>query len=200
MRSLVIQAGGQSSRMGQDKALMSFLGQPLIVRLLERLAPFADEILVTTNSPDAYRFLGLPLFPDLRPGRGALGGLYTALSSAKNPFAAVVACDMPFASKTLFEHAFSLLVQEEADVIIPDSGDGMLEPLHAVYRRETCLPAIQSALDADLWKLIAWFPQVKVRTLTPAETAAHNPDGLAFWNLNTPEEFTQAEEIARKKS
>lgn len=186
--------------MGQDKALMPFLGQPLIVRVLERLAPLADEIIVTTNRPDDYRFLGIPLFPDLQPGRGPLGGLYTALSSAKNPFVAVVACDMPFASKTLFEHAYRLLVQEDADVVIPDSGDGMLEPLHAVYRRETCLPAIQSALDADLWKLIAWFPQVKVRTLTRAETAAHNPDGLAFWNLNTPEEFAQAEEIARRTS
>ncbi|MEW5831134.1 MAG: molybdenum cofactor guanylyltransferase [Chloroflexota bacterium] len=196
MRSLVIQAGGQSSRMGRDKALMPFLGQPLIVRVMERLSPLADEILVTTNRPGDYRFLGLPLFPDLRPGRGALGGLYTALSSAKNPLVAVVACDMPFASKTLFEHAFSLIVQEEADVVIPDSGGGMLEPLHAVYRRETCLPAIQSALEADLWKLIAWFPQVRVRSLAPEETAVHDPEGLAFWNLNTPEEFAEAERRA----
>ncbi len=182
--------------MGRDKALMPFLGQPLIVRVKERLAPLADEILVTTNRPGDYRFLGLPLFPDLRPGRGPLGGLFTALSSAKNPLVAVVACDMPFASQTLFEHAFSLIVQEEADVVIPDSGGGRLEPLHAVYRRETCLPAIQSALDADLWKLIAWFPQVRVRTLAPEETAVHDPDGLAFWNLNTPEEFAEAERRA----
>ena len=182
--------------MGQDKALMPFLGQPLIVRVIERLAPLADEILVTTNRPDDYLFLGLPLFPDLRPGRGPLGGLYTALSSAKNPFVAVAACDMPFASRTLFERAFSLIVQEETDVVIPDSGGGMLEPLHAVYRRETCLPAIQSALDADLWKLIAWFPQVRVRSLSPKETAVHDPEGLAFWNLNTPEEFAQAEKRA----
>ena len=71
------------------------------------------------------------------------------------------------------------------------------EPLHAVYRRETCLPAIEAAIDADQWKVIAWFPQVKVRVLTPDEIKRYDPSGLAFWNVNTPEEFSKAETIAR---
>ena len=74
MLSVVIQAGGQSSRMGQDKALKLFLGRPLIQRVIERLQPIADELLVTTNHPEDYAFLNLPLFTDLKPGRGALGG------------------------------------------------------------------------------------------------------------------------------
>jgi len=196
MLSIVIQAGGESRRMGQDKALMPFLGRPLIQRVVDRLAPIADEILVTTNSPDDYRFLNLTLFRDLKPGRGALGGLYTALSSANNEAVAVVACDMPFASPTLIEAAHRLLVEEDADVVIPDSGDGNLEPMHAVYRRETCLPAIESAIDADKWRLISWFPEVKVRILQPDEVKNYDPSGLAFWNLNTPEEFAEAEKKA----
>ena len=112
MLSIVIQAGGQSQRMGQDKALMPFLGRPLIQRVIERLTPIADEVLVTTNNPEDYRFLGLPLFPDLKPARGALGGLYTALSSAACEAVAVVACDMPFASGALIEAASRLLVEE----------------------------------------------------------------------------------------
>jgi molybdopterin-guanine dinucleotide biosynthesis protein A len=195
MLSISIQAGGQSQRMGQDKALMPFLGHPLIQRVVDRLTPIADELLVTTNNPDDYRFLGLPLFQDLKPGRGALGGLYTALSSATCEAVAVVACDMPFASASLIEAASRLLVQEDADVVIPDSGDG-LEPLHAVYRRETCIPAIESAIDADKWRLISWFPQVKVRILLPDEFKTFDPSGLAFWNLNTPEEFAEAEKRA----
>jgi molybdopterin-guanine dinucleotide biosynthesis protein A len=195
MLSIVIQAGGESRRMGQDKALIPFLGRPLIQRVIERLTPIADEILVTTNRPDDYRFLDLPLFPDLKPGRGALGGLYTALSSATCEAVAVVACDMPFASASLLEAASKLLVQEGADVVIPDSGDG-LEPLHAVYRRETCTPAIESAIEADKWRLISWFPQVKVRVLQPDEIKTYDPSGLAFWNLNTPEEFAEAERRA----
>ena len=196
MLSLVIQAGGQSARMGEDKALKLFLGRPLIQRVIDRLAPIADEILVTTNCPDDYAFLGLRLIPDLVAGRGALGGLYTALASAAFPLVAVVACDMPFASASLLEAATRLLVEEEADVVIPKTEDGY-EPFHAVYRRAACVPAIQSAIQADRWKVIAWFPQVKVRELTMGEMTRLDPSGLAFWNVNTPEEFAEAERLAK---
>ena len=196
MLSLVIQAGGQSARMGEDKALKLFLGRPLIQRVIDRLAPIADEILVTTNCPDDYAFLGLRLIPDLVAGRGALGGLYTALASAAFPLVAVVACDMPFASASLLEAATRLLVEEEADVVIPKTEDGY-EPFHAVYRRAACVPAIQSAIQADRWKVIAWFPSVKVRELTMGEMTRLDPSGLAFWNVNTPEEFAEAERLAK---
>jgi molybdopterin-guanine dinucleotide biosynthesis protein A len=162
MLTVVIQAGGQSSRMGEDKALKPFLGRPLIERVIERMSPIADEMIVTTNRPADYAFLNLRLVPDLKPGRGALGGLYTAVASASHPLVAVVACDMPFASQNFFESANSLMVEEEADVVIAKMDEGY-EPFHALYRRETCLPAIEAAIDADQWKVIAWFPQVKVR-------------------------------------
>ena len=198
MLTVCIQAGGASSRMGEDKALKPFLGHPLIQRLVERLSPIADEVIVTTNHPDDYRFLGLRLTPDLKPGRGALGGLYTALASASQAFVAVVACDMPFASPALIEAASRLLVQEEADVVIAKSDEGY-EPFHAVYHRETCLSAIEAAIAADRWKVIAWFPQVKVRVLTSEELKRLDPDGVAFWNVNTPEEFARAEQLAQPK-
>jgi len=196
MLTVVVQAGGQSSRMGEDKALKSFLGRPLIQRVIENLAPIADEMIVTTNRPAEYGFLNQRLVPDLRPGRGALGGLYTAISSATSPFVAVVACDMPFTSKNFFESAYSLMVKEEADVVIAKTDEGY-EPLHALYRRETCLPAIEASIDADQWKVIAWFPQVKVRTLSPDEAKEFDPSGLCFWNVNTPEDFAKAEELAK---
>jgi molybdopterin-guanine dinucleotide biosynthesis protein A len=198
MLTLAIQSGGQSSRMGRDKGLVEFLGKPLVAQVMERLASIADEIIVTTNSPQDYRFLGVPLFPDLKPGRGALGGLHTALASASHPLVAVVACDMPFASAALLAHGRDLLLSEGEDVAISESGEGWYEPLHAVYRRDTCLPAVARAIDSDQWKLISWFPQVKVRRITPAETVRIDPVGLAFWNLNTPEELLQAEQRARE--
>jgi len=195
MLTVCIQAGGASSRMGEDKALKPFLGRPLIQRVLDRLSPIADELIVTTNHPDDYSFLGLRLVSDLKPGRAALGGLYTAIASATHPIVAVVACDMPFASARLIETMSRLLVQNEADVVIAKTENGY-EPLHAVYRRETCLPAIESAINADLWKVIAWFPQVKVHVLTPEDVERYEPSGLAFWNVNTPEEFAEAEKLA----
>jgi molybdopterin-guanine dinucleotide biosynthesis protein A len=198
MLTVCIQAGGASSRMGEDKALKPFLGRPLIQRVIDRLSPIADELIVTTNRPDDYQFLGLRLCPDLKPGRGALGGLYTAIASATQPFVAVVACDMPFASPSLLEAAGRIMVQEETDVVIAKTEEGY-EPIHAVYRRAACLPAIEAAIDADQWRVIAWFPQVKVRVLRSDELKQFDPDGLAFWNVNTPEEFIQAEQLAQTK-
>ncbi len=183
--------------MGEDKALKPFLGRPLIQRVVERLAPIASEMIVTTNQPAEYGFLNLRLAADLKLGRGALGGLYTAIASATYPFVAVAACDMPFASKNFFESASRLMVKEEADVVIAKTEEGY-EPMHALYRRETCLPAIEAAIEADQWKVIAWFPQVKVRILMPDELKVFDPPGLCFWNLNTPEEFIQAEEKAKQ--
>ena len=197
MLTIVIQSGGESRRMGQDKALLPFLGQPLIQRIVQRLLAVADELIVTTNQPGAYHFLGLPLFSDTYPARGALGGLQTALASARQPLVAVVACDMPFASPDLFTFQARVLQDETVDIVIPLTPAGY-EPLHAVYRRETCLPAVEWALEHDQWKLISWFSKVKVRALSAEECRLHDPQGLAFANVNTPQELAEAESTARR--
>jgi molybdopterin-guanine dinucleotide biosynthesis protein A len=196
MLTIAIQAGGQSIRMGQDKALMPFLGRPLVTRIVERLEELADELLVTTNQPEDYAFLGLPLFSDLLPGTGALGGLYTALSAARHPLVGVIACDMPFILPDLLRAQCDLLVYEGRDVVVPRTPEG-LEPLHSIYRRETCLPAVQKALDAGERKMIAWFTAVNVRVMEPPEVAAIDPGFRSFININRPEEFREAEELAR---
>ncbi len=185
--------------MGEDKALKLFLGRPLIQRVIERLQPIADELLVTTNHPEDYAFLNQPLFTDLKAGRGALGGLYTALFSAKHTNVAVAACDMPFANAELFTVASEIMVNEKADVVIAKTEAGY-EPLHAVYRRETCLPVIEAALDSGQWRVTGWLPQVKTRLLTPNEIKRYDPSGLAFLNINTPEEFARAEQRASGQS
>jgi len=197
MLSLVIQAGGESRRMGTDKALLPFLGKPLILRPLSRLAGLANEVLVTSNHPESYRFLGLTPIPDVFPGLGALGGLFTALSVARYPYVAVVACDMPFASQEIFAFALVLLHETGADAVIPRSKGGT-EPFHAVYRRETCLPFVHSALEASKRRVDAWFSQANIRYLEAEEMLPYDPDQLAFLNINTPEELQQAERIARQ--
>lgn len=196
MRSLVIQAGGQSRRMGQDKALLPFLGQPLIQRGIARLRYLADEVLVTTNHPENYAFLGLPLYPDIIPDRGALSGLYTALHAAKHETVMVVACDMPFASPELLKAQADWL-EQGYDAVIP-RGEGGTEPFHAVYRRSTCLELAFKALQAEKWRVDAWFPQAHIRFLEGAEIQSLDPTGMSFWNVNTPAEFQHAEEIARQ--
>jgi molybdopterin-guanine dinucleotide biosynthesis protein A len=192
MLTVAIQAGGDSKRMGQDKGLVAFQGQPLILRVLNRVAGIADELLVTSNQPEQYRFLGLTPIPDRQPGRGALGGLYTALDAAHHLAVAVVACDMPFVNPLLLVIQLQLLNDTGADLIIPRTPDG-LEPFHAVYRRETCLPHVQAALQTGQRRVDAWFEQVRVHELTPEFIQPYDPLGLAFLNINTPEELKRAE-------
>ncbi len=199
MLTLAIQAGGESRRMGADKALLPFLGQPLVLRLLSRLAWIADEVLVTSNQPENYRFLGLSPIPDLLPGLGALGGLYTALSAAINPYCAVVACDMPFASPEIFLYALAQLRETRADAVIPRPETGT-EPFHAVYRCETCLPYIQEAIEAGKRRADAWFAQVNIHYLDGEDILPYDPEGRAFFNINTPEELKEAEGLARNES
>ena len=197
MLTLVIQAGGESLRMGQDKALLPFLGQPLIQRVVARLAGLADETFVTTNHPQSYGFLDLPLVADLLPGCGALGGLYTALVTANHPTVAVVACDMPFVHRGLLAAQVEMLLNTPADLVIPGSLKG-LEPFHAVYRRDACLPHVQAALDAGERRVDSWFNLVRMRSLKQEEIQLYDPRMLSFCNINTPEELQLAEQWAKE--
>lgn len=194
--TVVVQAGGQSQRMGENKALLPFLGVPLIKRVVERVQPIAAELIVTTNQPVEFEFLQLPLVPDQYPGSGALVGLHTALTAASQPYVAVVACDMPFVNPGLLAYQLEILIAEQVDLVIPLTVQGY-EPFHTVYRRETCQPAVTKALDGGLKRMISWYPQVKVRELGLAELQQYDPDGRAFLNVNTPEEFREAEKIAQ---
>lgn len=194
--TLVIEAGGESHRMGQDKALMSFLGRPLIQRILDRAGPIADEIIVVANQPERYAFLSCRIVSDVRSGRGALGGLHTALTVARHPLVAVIACDMPFVSAPVLAFLRDVLIREQADAAVPETEAG-LEPFHAVYRRSACLSAVEAALDAGQWRAGGWLDAVRVRRVGPQEIAPHDPRGAAFRNVNTPEAFAQAEADAR---
>lgn len=192
MLTIAIQAGGESHRMGRNKALLPLAGRSLIEHVLVRLEGLGDEIFITTNLPQDYSFLGLRLVSDLVPGIGTLAGLHTSLATARGDSVLVVACDMPFISRPLLEHLVGLASQ--ADVVIPHHGD-KYEPLHAVYNRHNCLPALENALAAGAKRLTGFFPQVKVLPVEESEFSRLDPQGLSFFNINTPEDLAQAEKI-----
>lgn len=196
--AIAIQAGGQSSRMGQDKALMPFLGRPLIARVIERLYGLAGEVLITTNCPEAYAYFGLPVVSDLLPGVGPLGGLYTALSAARAPVVAVVGCDMPFIVPALITAERDFLQNNPVDAVVPRSPNG-IEPLLAVYRRGACLTAVRTALDAGERKMTSWYPSVRVHEMAEETVALFDPQFLSFVNVNTAEDFKLAESLAQKQ-
>ena len=192
MLTIAIQAGGGSQRIGSDKALLPLAGKPLIEHLLMRLDDLGDEILVTTNRPQDYTFLGVRMISDPVPGLGSLHGLHTALDSARGRSVLVLACDMPFVSRPLLEHLVSLA--SRADVVVPRH-EGHFEPLHALYDKQGCLPAIEAALAAGEKRLISFYPHVRLLPVEGNDLSRLDPRGLSFFNINTLEDLTEAERI-----
>jgi len=195
MLTVAVQAGGRSSRMGKDKALLQLDGIPLIERLLQRVSGLGEEILITTNRPQDYQYLGLRMASDPEPGAGALHGLRTALKAARGQTVLVLACDMPFVSRPLLEHLLQLA--ETADLVVPRRG-GEYEPLHAVYSKG-CLPALEAALQQGERRMISFFPSLNLRTVEQEEIDRLDPEGLSFFNVNTPEDLRKAERILAQK-
>jgi molybdenum cofactor guanylyltransferase len=191
MLTVAIQAGGQSRRMGRDKGLVLLDGRPLVRHLLDRVADLGDEILVTTNRPQDYAFLGVQLASDDSPGAGALSGLRTALRAAHGEKVLVLACDMPFVDRPLLTHLIELAPQ--ADVVIPRHA-GEYEPMHAIYDRG-CLPEIEASLEAGDMRMISFFPRVRVLAVEDDELDRYDPERRSFFNVNTPEELAQAERM-----
>lgn len=199
--SLVIQAGGESRRMGRSKATVPFCGRPLICRLIERLSPVADELIITTNEPENLAFLHaeypqlhIQLVCDAVNERGALPGLYTALRAARNPFVAVVACDMVLASPSLVVAEALEMTRTGADAVVPVNKHGF-EPFHAIYRRMGCLPAVREALNEGEKRAQVFFSQVNVCEFPQRKVLAAEPMGGCFMNANTPEELAALERI-----
>ncbi len=173
---------------GEPKALMELGGRRIIERVVAALAGVVDDLLVVTNTPGLYAFLGLPMVPDVFPDHGSLGGIYSGLRAAPGEAAFTVACDMPF----LRPEVARLVVEraDRADVVIPRVGD-QLETMHASYRK-TCLGPMEDALRAGRLKIVGWFPQVRVLEIDEAEVARYADPALVFMNVNTPDELARA--------
>ncbi|NTU90205.1 MAG: NTP transferase domain-containing protein, partial [Actinobacteria bacterium] len=133
---------------------------------------------------------------DLFDRRGALTGLYTALSVATKPFVAVVACDMIFASARVLEAELEYLKETGCDAAVPSLTHGY-EPFHAVYRRETCLEYVKAALDRGECRATSWFKDAKLFLLDSEAVLAADPRGGCFVNVNTPEELAEMERRLR---
>lgn len=183
--SAVILAGGRSSRMGSNKALLPYRGGRFIETIHRLLTGMFDEVLLVTNTPEQYGFLPCRMVPDLYEGRGVLAGIHSGLYHSSSSAVFAVACDMPYLSELLIRH----LAQQanSRGVVIPESPGG-LEPLHAVYGKG-CLPAMEAALDAGEQRIVSFFGQVPVQRITAAEMAYADPNLDSFRNINTPDEY-----------
>ncbi len=188
--TVAIQAGGKSSRMGTDKSFVPFRGRPMIATVIDAVAGLGDELILITNKPDEYAHLGLPMFGDLYPETGPLGGIYTAIHAAAHPHVLTVACDMPWLNRPLLAYMASL--RETADVVVP-RWEKYPEPLHAVYSK-ACLEPIKEKLDAQMYKITVFYGRVSLRFVSREEIEQFDPEGKSFVNVNTPEELAERED------
>ena len=199
----IILAGGQSRRMGMDKAFIEFQGQTLIERVIGALRLACDDVLIVANDRETYGSMGVDVVSDSVPDFGPLAGLHAGLSAMRSDLGVVVAVDMPFLNPNLLRALIDAAV--DWDAVIPAlsvevSADAVqrqrakdldIHPLHAIYRR-TCLPAIQHAIDRGDRRLNAFFNDVKVRYARAEEMRAHDPDLRSLINVNDPDELSQA--------
>lgn len=205
--SVAILAGGQSRRMGQNKALLSVGGRPVIERVLERVVHLSDDVTLVTNTPDRYRhhlshhedFAGTApehrLIGDVYPGKGSLGGIYTAIHAARYPRCLVVACDMPFLDSDLLRYLMSLA--PGFDVVVPRIEEAA-ETMHAIYGKR-CLEPIRQRLLAGRLKVIGFFDDVRVCYVERDDVARFDPTFRSFLNMNTPADWQRVQRLAEGK-
>jgi len=181
----VILAGGQSSRMGSNKALLPFQGGRFIEAIYRQFAELFPEVLLVTNNPEQYDFLPCRTVADIYPAQGALAGLHSGLFHSSSEHIFAVACDMPWLNSALIRRLAAR--REGCDVVIPEGAAG-LEPLHAVYGRR-CLAPMEESLENSRKRIISFFPSVRVSTLPRREVAQLDPEFASFSNINTPEDY-----------
>ncbi len=180
----VLLAGGRARRMGgAPKGLLLLDGQAIVERALALFRELFGGTLLVANDPGPYVHLGVPVVSDLLPGRGAPGGLHTALATVKTGWAFLAACDMPHLSRGGIE----LLAARRAPgagAVVAEWG-GRLEPLHGLWSRSS-LPAIGRLLAEGEPSMRALARAVSARIVPESEWRAVDPGGLAFSNANTP--------------
>ena len=181
--TIAILAGGQSRRMGTDKSFVQLGDKPLIAHVVERVSALALATIVIANDQDPYRFLDLPIFSDLVPGKGSLGGLYTALYHSATTHTLCVACDMPCLNPALLRYLIEQ--SQDYDAVIPRL-DSQPQPLHALYHK-TCLPLIAQQVANDQLRVREFFPLINARYVDEDELRAVDPRLASFINVNTPE-------------
>ncbi len=185
-------AGGESSRMGRDKALLELGGVPLVVRAARLVGEVAGPVTVIARAAgsDGYDRLGFPVVGDDFPGVGPLGGIATALRHSAHSWNLVIGCDLPYLTRSWLAHLIERATPLPADALLPASEHG-LEPLCAMYHRN-CAPAISAALASGMRKITTALAGLHVETIPLDVWKGFDSDGRLFKNMNTPADYEEA--------
>lgn len=180
-------SGGQSRRMGFNKAFIRLETETLIERAVGVFSPLFSETILIANDIPLYQDLGVTVYSDLIKGAGSLGGVFTALFHSTSDHTFVVACDMPFLDARCIERV--LKDRGKAECVIPFIG-GRLHPLHALYSKK-CMKEIEAAIREGDLRITALFDRIRTRRLTEDDFKGL-PIASSVENINTREELLRS--------
>ena len=164
------------------------------VTIVKKVTALSEEIIVVSDFLP-YPLPGIRLVADIYPGCGPLGGIHVGLTAASKFHSLIVACDMPFLNLELLRYMVQLATSY--DVVIP-CWDDQLELMHAIYSKN-CLGPIERLIQQQDFKIIHFFPEVRVRHVERDEIERFDPEHLSFSNINTPEDWRQTQRWVREK-
>jgi len=178
-RAGFVLAGGGSTRMGRDKALLPLQGGTMIGRIAGLVRAAAGSVTLI-GPPGRYASLGFPVMPDQVEGCGPLGGVLTALNHTTADWNLIVACDLPDLTPALLEDLFRAAEAGDADAVVPES-EGGLDPLCAIYHRR-CAAAAASAIGRKIFKMHDFLSSIQFHRLPVS-------DSRVLSNINTAEQW-----------
>ncbi|HSQ93028.1 MAG TPA: molybdenum cofactor guanylyltransferase [Methanoregula sp.] len=200
MRSAIILVGGEARRAnGQEKYFFQYRGKTFIERLVESLHSVTDEIIIVAkNKEQCLRFAALQdvrCIADIRQGIGPIGGLHAGVLAAEGDLLFVSACDMPCIETAVVSYLFDAIGTDEA--AIPCWNTDMLEPLHAVYRRDALLRYLESHESYSLRPMIR---SLRTRYVPVGDLRRFDPSLRTFTNINKLEELDRINALADNNS
>lgn len=187
-------AGGTSSRFGREKAFAEFGSAPMISHVITVLRQVTDSILVAVapgRSSYYVDILGddIRVVEDQQPGQGPIQGLATALEASRGEYVMVSPCDSPLLRKEVCEMVKARGM--DRDGAVPRIS-GYLEPLHAIYRRESCLKAFVQVMEKGALRPKDAYSLLDLATVDEVELRTVDPDLVSFINVNSEETLALA--------
>ncbi len=176
----IILAGGKSSRVGQNKALLELAGKKIIEIIYGKIRNSFCEILVISNTPQDYEFLGLKTYKDIFPGLGPLAGIHSGLLNSSTERNFIISCDLPLISTEAVEYIRDYKSDKAA--VIYKIGD-YLQFLCGIYTKK-CLTSIEDALISKSLKLRDFVIKIDAEKIK-----ADRFSDEIFFNLNTIEDY-----------
>lgn len=189
----VILSGGLNTRFnGQNKSFIRVGHKRIMDRLYEVFSDLFDEVILVTNHPLQFLDWDLTIVTDIFSVRSSLTGIHAGLFYMKNPFAFFSACDTPFLKKELVKTLVEQ-IEDNTDIIMPETAAG-LEPLCAIYSKR-CLKNAEKHLKENKFKIQWAFRGHRIKYIPESVLLQKDPDLISFFNINTPEDLTQAEKM-----